>query len=325
MSDWPIEQQPELADFASGAVLYKYAEVLQRLTFGAITIGRYRHTLNKGINAGAMVGTSQCTVTVYEGSAFEMDWSAVGAALLERKRIEYGDIQLHPCNTIVYKKSLREQVSIPSQMLFFAIDQAFVDQVIAAIFGRFSMDLEVRIGIQDPVIGGMAETWREELRTCGAGGRMSAEALATTLIVHLFRTYGSGKVNLRAITGGITSSRLRRVVEYMEEHLSDAVGLCALASMAGFSIHHFGDVFKAETGFTPHQYLINRRIHKAKELLLGSSVPIAEIATEVGFSGQSHFNGHFRKLTGMTPLHFRRAKGARVHFVGANLKKQKIR
>lgn len=249
-----------------------------------------------------------------------MDWRVLRETHIERKRLEFGDVQIHPCNTLIYKRSFHEQVIMPSKMLFFAIDQAFVDQVIEGIFGNSSMDLEPQIGIRDSVIGGMAETWREELRTRGAGGRICAEALATTLIVHLFRRYGSGNASYRTPTGGITGNRLRRVVEYMEEHLSDAVGLCTLASIAGFSIHHFSAMFKVETGFTPHQFLIERRIHKAKELLLGSSAPIAQIAAEVGFSGQSHFNGHFRKLTGMTPLHFRRTKGSRVHFMGTNFK-----
>lgn len=314
MPDSLIEPQPELADFASGAVLFKYTEVLQRLTFGAITIGRYRHSLNRGASAGVVMGTSQCTVLIHESSAFEMDWSILGEAYLERKRIEFGDIQIHPCNTLVYKKSVCDHVSTPPQMLFLAIDQIFVDQVIAGIFGSSSMDLEPRIGIRDTVIGGMAEVWREELRTRGAGGRICAEAIATTLIVHLFRTYGNVKVDTRTSAGGMTGLRLRQVIAYMEEHLSEEVGLFTLASIAGFSVHHFSDVFKAETGFTPHQFLIDRRIHRAKELLLGSNAPLAQIATEVGFSGQSHFSGHFRKSTGTTPLRFRRAKTMKRNF-----------
>jgi len=249
-----------------------------------------------------------------------MDWRVLGGPSLERKRIEFGDIQIHPCDTLIYKNFIYRQTSTPSQMLFLAINQVFVDQVIADIFGRSSMELEPRIGIQDRIIGGMAEIWSEELRACGAGGRIGAEALATTLIVHLFRTYGGGKVNPSAPTGGMTSIRLRRVLAYMEEHLSEDIGLCTLASIAGFSIHHFSDVFKAETGFTPHQFLIDRRIHRAKQMLLGSSAPIAQISAEVGFSGQSHFSGHFRKLTGTTPLRFRRAKGSRMHFLCGNVK-----
>lgn len=190
-------------------------------------------------------------------------------------------------------------------MLFMAVERALVVQIVAEVFDRQHMDLKPRIGIRDTVIEGMAEAWREELLERGAGGRVQAEALATALIVHLFRTYGEGGANIRVSTGGMNGTRLRRVVEYIEEYLSEDISLCVLASIAGFSVHHFNDVFKAETGIAPHHFLIERRVHRAKELLLGSDIPIAQIASEVGFSGQSHLTLHFRRLAGTTPLRFR--------------------
>lgn len=58
-------------------------------------------------------------------------------------------------------------------------------------------------------------------------------------------------------------------------------------------------------GMRPYHYLIQRRIHRAKELLLGGRKPIAEIAVEVGFATHSHFTFNFRKVTGTTPSRFR--------------------
>ena len=301
MLDQITTQGPELVDFSSASVLFKHIEMLQRLTFGGVTIGRYRHKSNES----AVIGTTQFTVLVHEGSTFEMDWCVLGTEYPERTRIESGDIQIHPSDTLVYK-----HWQTPSRMLFLAVDGAFAKQVVAGAFGKTFTDLELKIGIRDPVIGGMAEAWREELRTYGAGGQMCAEALATALIIHLYRMYGDWAPETRAIIGGMPGSRLRQVIAYVEEHLNEDIGLSLLASIAGFSVHHFANVFKGETGLTPHHYLVERRIHRAKELLLGSDAPIAQIAAEVGFSGQSHFSEHFRKLTNMTPLQFRRARGS---------------
>ena len=112
--------------------------------------------------------------------------------------------------------------------------------------------------------------------------------------------------------GGMSSLSLRRVIEHIETHLSANVSQRALASIAGLGIDHFCCVFKFETGVTPHGFLIRKRVQRAKELLIGSDFPIAQIANEVGFSGQSHLTYHFRRYTGTTPLRFRRAKKMNV-------------
>ena len=295
----PENTPAELIDFAGVASLPRNIKITQRITSGPVTIGRYLPDPNPGV----LIGATQHAVMVHEGAPLEMEWLLPNSDTHERKRMEQGDVDIHPCDTLVYK---RWQTS--SRMLFMAIDRAFVGRIVDEVFDRHSIELKPQIGIRDGVIEGMAEAWREELQERGAGGRVHAEALATALIVRLFRTYGDGRANLQVNTGGMNGTRLRRVVEYVEEHLSEDIGLCMLASIAGFSVHHFSDVFKTETGFAPHQFLTERRVHRAKELLLGSDTPIAQIAVGVGFSGQSHFTEHFRKSTGTTPLRFRRAR-----------------
>ena len=214
--------------------------------------------------------------------------------------MERGNIHIYPWDTLAFK---RRETS--SQMLFMAIDRAFVCQIVNEVFNGRPVELKPRIGIRDTVIEGMAEAWREELLERGTGGRVHAEALATALIVYLFRTYGNSYTGIRTHAGGVNGMRLRRVIEYIEEHLNEDISLCTLAAIAGISVHHFHEVFKAEAGTAPHHFLIQRRVHRAKELLLGTSMSIAQIAGEVGFSGQSHLTLHFRRLAGITPLRFR--------------------
>jgi AraC family transcriptional regulator len=297
MTEIPENTPTELINFAGIASLPRHIEITDRITAGAVTIGRYVLKPNSGV----FIGTTQYAVVVREGTPFEMEWLPPRSDAYERKRMEQGDIDIHPCDTLVYK---RWQTS--SRTLFMAIDHTLMSQIVEEVFDQRSIELKPKIGIRDTVIEGMSEAWREELRVRGAGGRIHAEALATALIVHLFRTYGDGGANIQMNMGGMNGTRLRRVVDYIEGHLSEDIGLCTLASLAGFSVHHFNDVFKTETKFAPYQFLIERRIHRAKEKLLGSDAPIAQIALDVGFSGQSHFTEHFRKSTGTTPLRYRR-------------------
>lgn len=190
-------------------------------------------------------------------------------------------------------------------MTFIAIDKAFVWQIIEEAFERQISHLEPQVGVLDPVISGMAAVWQAELKQGGAGGRIYAEALATALIVHLFRTYCGEVIETQPVSGGISMARLRRVIDYVEAHLSEDLSLAVLASITGLSMHHFNEVFKAEVGVAPYQYLLDRRIHHAKQMLLTDDASIAQIAFATGFSGQSHFTFNFRKLTGTTPLRYR--------------------
>ena len=132
------------------------------------------------------------------------------------------------------------------------------------------------------------------------------EGLGTALAVHLLRQYGMPRRIAREHKGGLAARQLRRVIEYINEHLNEDLSLVELSTVAGLSPHHFGDAFKAATGRSPHRYVIEARLRRARELLRGTDLPISEIAYAVGFSSQSHFTANFRRVMGFTPNRFRR-------------------
>ncbi len=99
--------------------------------------------------------------------------------------------------------------------------------------------------------------------------------------------------------------RLRRVYEFVDQHLEDRISLAALAQAAGLSRMHFAALFRAATGLRPHDYVIRRRIQRAKEMLSGSDTSIVEIALSVGFQTQAHFTTVFKRLVGFTPYQWR--------------------
>jgi len=95
--------------------------------------------------------------------------------------------------------------------------------------------------------------------------------------------------------------RLKRVVEYAENHLSEKIGLSDLAAVAGLSRNHFACQFRTATGLRPHEFLLRRRIQRAEELLRNGTMPIAEIAQTVGFQTQAHLTTVFKRFAGCTP------------------------
>ena len=106
-----------------------------------------------------------------------------------------------------------------------------------------------------------------ELTAGGAGGRLAAESLANVLAVHLIRHVPAPRQPARRRDGTLPRARLRAVVEYIEEHLDAGPTLEQMAAVARLSPYHFARQFKAATGLPPHQYVIARRVERAKQLL----------------------------------------------------------
>jgi AraC-like DNA-binding protein len=111
----------------------------------------------------------------------------------------------------------------------------------------------------------------------------------------------------RSAQGGLPAFKRRRVVEFIEAHLDRPINLARLAAVVHLSPFHFHRQFKRATGSTPHQYIVQKRIERAKALLSDSQLPLVEVAAQAGFANQSHFGSTFRKVTSMTPRRFRNA------------------
>jgi AraC family transcriptional regulator len=144
-----------------------------------------------------------------------------------------------------------------------------------------------------------------ELTAGGAGGSLAAESLANVLAVHLLRHVLAPRQPARRRDGALPRARLRAVVEYVEEHLDAGPTLGQLAGVAHLSPYHFARQFKTATGLPPHQFVILRRVERAKQLLQSGDLSLAEVALHAGFSDQSVFCLHFKRLVGVTPRQFR--------------------
>jgi AraC family transcriptional regulator len=92
----------------------------------------------------------------------------------------------------------------------------------------------------------------------------------------------------------------------MNENLASAMPLRELAAVLGMSVSRFGRTFKAATGITPHQWILNARLRRAEEMLSDGDLPLSEIAISTGFSEQSNFNRAFRRAVGIAPGVWRR-------------------
>jgi len=165
-----------------------------------------------------------------------------------------------------------------------------------------------RVIFPDPTITQVAHWFKGELLNEGLGGNLFAESLKNLLTIHLLRHYcESGRPQQKLVVPGraLDAVKLKQVQDYIEEHLAEDIAIDAMAALIPMSQFHFARAFKASMGETPHKYLIQRRMERAKVLLTVTQLAIAEVAYRVGFSNQSHFTAHFRKATGVTPKDYR--------------------
>jgi len=133
-------------------------------------------------------------------------------------------------------------------------------------------------------------------------GALYAESLSVSVLQRLQRTHGLA----RRERGALTTDQLRRVDELIAEHIAEGPTLAALAEAAGYSKAHFVRLFRRSTGTSPHRYVLLRRLAQARELIVTSSLPLAEVASATGFASQSHLNGAFVRVYRCTPGDARR-------------------
>ena len=136
-------------------------------------------------------------------------------------------------------------------------------------------------------------------------GQLYIESLANALTINLLRNYSGTKPQVALYEGGLSDRALVRVTEYINEHVTQSIKLQDLAAYVGITQFHFSRLFKQSTGMSPHQYVMQQRIERAKQLLKKADMSIADIALNCGFSSQSHLGKYFRAMTGMTPRKYR--------------------
>jgi AraC family transcriptional regulator len=132
-------------------------------------------------------------------------------------------------------------------------------------------------------------------------GTLYTQALSLTLFSYL-RGQGAAEVD----AGGLSGAQRARVVEFVEANLERNIGLAELAELTGYSPDHFSRLFKRTLGQPAYQYVLARRIERAKGMLLDRTRPIGDIARACGFSTQAHLCAAFKLRTGITPGTFRR-------------------
>jgi AraC family transcriptional regulator len=201
------------------------------------------------------------------------------------------------------------EASASSRAAVVLIRPEFLSRAIQEHWGADSGKVEIKkqFLIRDPVIEAITLNLAREAASGSPAGRLYAESGCEFLAHHLIYRYSSLSGAPRRFVGGLSSRRLRLVLEYIEDTLGQPVKLRDLAALAGVSARHFERAFRQSTGSSPHAYVMERRLLMARDLLINQQeLPIEQIAHRLGFSSSSHFSSAFRRRTGFTPTNSRR-------------------
>lgn len=211
-----------------------------------------------------------------------------------------GDISLMPAGTsdvwFEDDESTTVDLRLPATLLRLVAEDMGLDPDRAGV--------EERHHFRDAQIEHIAWALEAECRAGSPNGRLYSESLGMALAVHLLARYPARAEPRK----GLSKPQLRRVTDYVEEHLDQNLSLARLAGVAEVSTSHFKTLFKRSMGVPVHEYVIQRRVARARDLLARGELSTSQVALEVGFSHQSHMARWMRRVLGVTPTSLLRSR-----------------
>jgi AraC family transcriptional regulator len=158
-------------------------------------------------------------------------------------------------------------------------------------------ELAPRLGARDGFVEHLGRALDAELSAPEPAGRLYADSLAVALSTRLLQNFAPAAPGRQLLS----KAQIRRFVEYVEENLEADLCLEELSRVVGLSVPHMTTLFRRTMGQTVHSYVMERRVCRARALLLGGRAAISEVALEAGFAHQSHLARWMRRLLGVTP------------------------
>ncbi|KEQ53862.1 helix-turn-helix domain-containing protein [Sphingobium chlorophenolicum] len=240
---------------------------------------------------------------------FHLGGPAQITGVIEDKKITTvippGGLCLWPANSPF---SIELENSVETLHLY--IRSSIVNEVAASLGYDYpdGIRLRPRVGQRDELLEQLALEVRSVAASGGSSTALYVDQMALAIAARLIRhDYSAQPAPAAANNRGLARGRLKRVEDFVEAHLERPIQLHELSLVGGLSVSHFVRQFKLATGVSPHQFVLRRRVERAKRLLSHSDQSLAQIAYSCGFSHQEHLTHTFRRHVGATPGNYRRS------------------
>lgn len=184
--------------------------------------------------------------------------------------------------------------------------------LISDVFDDFSLEngnylkIDNFLYMYDPFLEQAIELIKDILYVGDRFESLEAQNIARVLVSRIISKYSFPIVNNTNFDNGLPLQTLQKIFDFIEDNLHRRIPIERLAHMAGIGSAQFSRLFKRATNVTLHQYIIKRRVERARDLLAETQLPIAEIAHECGFADQVHLTRFFGRIVGTSPASFRK-------------------
>jgi AraC family transcriptional regulator len=207
-----------------------------------------------------------------------------------------------------YDMRWRSLGSEPFEAVLVILSTPLFNAALEEVFGANAANARLSdvSGFQDERLTSLLQQLRDEA-TNPEASTLFVRGVAQAIAVHLARKY-TEVCEAAGAGSALPPFKLRRVTDWMAEHLAEEFNLARLADQVGMSEFHFNRLFKKATGVPPSQYHIRLRMDAARRRLRETDLSVIRVGNEVGYSNPSHFARIFRKENGLTPSEYRRQK-----------------
>jgi AraC family transcriptional regulator len=220
--------------------------------------------------------------------------------------------------SVIHQLGARDILVIPSgqchgvtwrrdaDMISFQMSESFMQRAT----GLIHLKIEDSLTLRDPLVSSAAA----ELRALVIGDQLPGSAFVdaiATLVAYRVGLHAAAGHRMRPerIEQALSECQVGLINSYVDQHMDSPISLRSLAKVLNMSTWHFVRRFTVSQGVPPHAYIKQRRLSRAKNLLLESDISILGVAMEIGMS-HSHFSRSFLSYFGASPREFRRIQRA---------------
>ena len=222
------------------------------------------------------------------------------------KKVSSGSYPIGGVSAIDLQEEPAVLLPNPFDALVVYLTQIALDEVAYAHRAPRVEQLVWPLGSFDPVVYHLGKTLHSSLEQTHHTSKIFLDHVLHALNCHFACSYGGVTTSAPKFRGGLSPLQMRIATEFLEGHLDGNIALQQVAEECQLSVSHFARAFKQTFRRPPYKWLMDRRLDRAKDLMVNSRLPLGDIATQCGFTDQSALNHFFKRIHGVTPGIWRR-------------------
>jgi AraC family transcriptional regulator len=257
-----------------------------------------RHLTQKSAHYGEREQTTH-TLFLYDGEPVRAAWRVGGKGF---------NAWVRPGHLWIAPRSMPHTSSFqgPHGGLLLSIGNSQLERHIGPLMLGGRIELVPGFNLEDGQLEHLLRGLLAVAQDGACADALMGELLVNAACIRLAKRYAVSRLQIVPHRGGLPAARLKRVLEYIDANLGKNITLSELASAVNMSLYHFAVLFRQSTGVSPHRYVLNQRVERAKGLLRDPKLSVLDVSINVGFEHQNNFARAFRRVIGVSPTQFRR-------------------